>query len=191
MPTGTKNMFRNSAPDNDSLHSPARRKLLRGTALILALVTTKIGAVFARDQANTSDDREQHLRQTLKHLAFRLFPHDGLPTGPYEEIATALISRASTDTTLAEILEAGVAELDAGSPTPWLRRAEAQQLAGIKRLAGSGFFRLMRSTTIEHLYRNGEVWQLIGYQGSSVEFGGYVDRGFDDINWLPGESDQQ
>lgn len=191
MPTGTKNMFRNSAPDSGSLHSPARRRLLRGTALILALVTSRIGAVFAREQANTGDDREQHLRQTLEQLAFRLFPHDGLPDAPYEEIATALINRASTDTTLAKVLEAGVAELDAGSPTPWLGRGEAQQLAGIKRLAGGGFFRLMRSTTIEHLYRNREVWQLVGYQGSSVEYGGYIDRGFDDIDWLPGEGEQQ
>ncbi len=191
MPTGMKNMFLNSAPDNDSLRSPARRKLLRGIALILTLVTTKIGAVFAREQANTGDDREQHLRQTLEQLAFRLFPHDGLPDAPYEEIATALINRASTDTTLAKVLKVGVAELDAGSPTPWLRRGEAQQLAGIKRLADSGFFRLMRSTTIEHLYRNREVWQLVGYEGSSVEYGGYIDRGFDDIDWLPGEGDKQ
>lgn len=131
------------------------------------------------------------MRQTLEQLACRLFPHDGLPDAPYEEIAIALINRASTDTTLAKVLEAGVAELDAGSPTPWLGRGEAQQLAGIKRLAGGGFFRLMRSTTIEHLYRNREVWQLVGYQGSSVEYGGYIDRGFDDIDWLPGEGEQQ
>ena len=49
----------------------------------------------------------------------------------------------------------------------------------------------MRSTTIEHLYRNREVWQLVGYEGSSVEYGGYIDRGFDDIDWLPGEGDKQ
>ncbi len=158
---------------------------------MLAVVTTKIGAVFAGEQTNTGDDPAQHLRQTLRQLAFRLFPHDGLPAAPYEEIATALISRASTDTTLAEILKAGVAELDAGSRTPWLRRGEAQQLAGIRRLLGGGFFRLMRSTTIEHLYRNREVWQLVGYEGSSVEYGGYIDRGFDDIDWLPGKGDQR
>jgi hypothetical protein len=167
------------------LHSPARRKLLRVVALMLALVTTRIRSEIA------VDDPERHLRQTLRQLAFRLFPHDGLPAAPYEEIATALVSRAATDTMLAEMLEAGVAKLDAGSPTPWLERAEAEQLAVIRRLQGGGFFRTMRTTTIEHLYRDKAVWKLVGYEGSSVEYGGYVDRGFDDIDWLPVKSGEQ
>jgi hypothetical protein len=70
-------------------------------------------------------------------------------------------------------------------------RGEAQQTAAIKKIAGGEFFRLVRTTAIEHLYRNKEVWKLLGYEGSSVEFGGYADRGFDDIDWLPGESKAQ
>ena len=35
------------------------------------------------------------------------------------------------------------------------------------------------------LYYLPAVWALLGFEGSSVEFGGYVDRGFDDIDWLP------
>lgn len=157
---------------------------------MLALVTTKIRAVFAEEQVLIAND-SAHLRQTLLQMAFRLFPHDGLPGGSYEEIAIHLVGRASDDAAFAELLEAGVAALDEGSPTRWLERAEAQQLDGIKRVEGSGFFRLMRRTAIEHLYRNRDVWQLLGYQGSSIEFGGYVDRGFDAIDWLPGESEGQ
>lgn len=147
--------------------------------------------MFADEQVISAAESTLHLRQSLSRLAYHLFPHDGLPGGSYEEIATALISRAASDTTLTELLEAGVAELDEGSPTQWLERAEAQQLAGMRRLEGSVFFRLMRRTAIEHLYRNRDVWQLLGYQGSSIEFGGYVDRGFDAIDWLPGESEGQ
>jgi hypothetical protein len=29
------------------------------------------------------------------------------------------------------------------------------------------------------------VWPLFGYEGSSLEYGGYLERGFDDIGWLP------
>jgi len=28
------------------------------------------------------------------------------------------------------------------------------------------------------------VWPKFGYEGSSSERGGYINRGFDDINWL-------
>ncbi len=89
------------------------------------------------------------------------------------------------------MLEAGVDTLDLGSPTPWLRRPGLEQLDGIRRIEGSEFFRLLRTTTIEHLYRDKAVWQILGYEGSSVEFGGYVDRGFDDIDWLLGENDRR
>jgi hypothetical protein len=37
------------------------------------------------------------------------------------------------------------------------------------------------------LYSNPQVWPLFGYQGSSLEYGGYLERGFDDIAWLPKE----
>jgi len=181
-------MFRNLAPDS---HNPARRKLLRSAALVLALVTTSTRGLFARAQADSGAATQEHIAETLGQLARRLFPHDALSVNPYKAIATALISRASTDSKLAELLQGGVARLDDGSSTPWLIQTEARQIAAIKRLEGGDFFRLVRTTAIEHLYRNKEVWKLLGYQGSSVGFGGYVDRGFDDIDWLPGESKAQ
>jgi hypothetical protein len=37
----------------------------------------------------------------------------------------------------------------------------------------------------DRLYALPAVWQAIGYPGSSLEFGGYRNRGYDDIDWLP------
>jgi hypothetical protein len=37
---------------------------------------------------------------------------------------------------------------------------------------------------VRHIFRNRFVWALLGYQGSSIEYGGYLERGFDDIGWL-------
>ena len=34
------------------------------------------------------------------------------------------------------------------------------------------------------LYNQKEVWPLFGYEGESFSQGGYIDRGFDDIDWL-------
>jgi len=181
-------MSRNSVPDG---HNPERRSLLRGAALLLGLVVTGTRGLFARAATKTGATTSAHVEETLVQLARHLFPHDALSGAPYKEVAIALISRASSDDELAATLQDGVSQLDAGSLQPWLLRGEAQQVAAIKQLEGGGFFRLMRTSTIEHLYRNSEVWQMLGYQGSSVEFGGYADRGFDDIDWLPGENKAQ
>jgi hypothetical protein len=29
------------------------------------------------------------------------------------------------------------------------------------------------------------VWAALGYEGSSYDKGGYINRGFNDLNWLP------
>ena len=35
------------------------------------------------------------------------------------------------------------------------------------------------------LYNDPQVWEKLGYEGPSAEQGGYLSRGFDDIDWLP------
>jgi hypothetical protein len=181
-------MSRNLVPES---HDPARRGLLRGAVLILGLVITGTRGLFARVQTENEATTRAHVEDTLARLARHLFPHDALSDAPYKEIAIALTSRALSDDELAATLQDGVSQLDTGNSRLWLMRDEAQQVAAVKQLEGSRFFRLVRTSTIEHLYRNREVWQMLGYQGSSVEFGGYIDRGFDDIDWLPGENKAQ
>ena len=43
----------------------------------------------------------------------------------------------------------------------------------------------MHATCVVALYDDREVWELLGYEGPSFDKGGYVDRGFDDLDWLP------
>ena len=35
------------------------------------------------------------------------------------------------------------------------------------------------------LYNDSEVWDLLGWEGESFSKGGYLTRGFDDLDWLP------
>jgi hypothetical protein len=37
---------------------------------------------------------------------------------------------------------------------------------------------------ITGIYNNPDVWKILGYEGASAHLGGYLKRGFDDINWL-------
>ena len=46
------------------------------------------------------------------------------------------------------------------------------------------FFQTVRSGLVTGLYNNKALWPLFGYEGSSWQKGGYVDRGFADIDWL-------
>lgn len=55
-------------------------------------------------------------------------------------------------------------------------------LQGIEQTA---FFKALRSDLVVSLYNQEELWPKFGYEGSSAEHGGYIKRGFDDINWLP------
>ncbi len=41
------------------------------------------------------------------------------------------------------------------------------------------------ATSSSSLYNQKELWPRFGYEGSSAEHGGYINRGFADIDWLP------
>ena len=55
----------------------------------------------------------------------------------------------------------------------------------IEGLQATPFFNTMRSATLGALYGNETVARDFGFEGSSVEHGGFVNRGFDDLGWLP------
>jgi hypothetical protein len=46
------------------------------------------------------------------------------------------------------------------------------------------FFQTVRSGLVTGLYNQKEIWPIFGYQGESFSQGGYIDRGFNDIDWL-------
>ena len=43
----------------------------------------------------------------------------------------------------------------------------------------------MRSTAVVEVYSDERTWQLVGYEGPSFDKGGYINRGFNDLDWLP------
>ena len=55
----------------------------------------------------------------------------------------------------------------------------------LKRIEGTDFFGFIRRTTVLNLYDDPEVWAALGWEGSSFDKGGYINRGFNDLDWLP------
>jgi hypothetical protein len=121
---------------------------------------------------------------TLVQMARDIYPHDRLADRYYAAAVKAHDSAEGAGT-----IEAGVAALDAlavgqGSPSYVETGWEADRVAMLREIETTPFFQAVRGGLVVGLYNNPEVWPHFGYQGESYSHGGYVERGFDDIDWL-------
>jgi hypothetical protein len=114
-----------------------------------------------------------------------IYPHDSLGDQYYAAVVEALDQDAKANPEAAATLKDGVAELDQAYPVPFAELSEGNQLRVLEAIQDSGFFQSIRSKVIGVLYNNPRVWQAFGYEGASAEEGGYIERGFDDLGWLP------
>ncbi|MEO5833891.1 MAG: hypothetical protein ABJA16_11280 [Nakamurella sp.] len=117
---------------------------------------------------------------TLVRLIRVAYPHPSFPDGPYERTA-----RAVRDADSADLIPAGLDELDAAAGGDFASLDDDAATAAVEKIADGPFFKLVHSTTVVALYDDHEVWELLGYEGAAFDKGGYLDRGFDDLNWLP------
>ena len=115
-------------------------------------------------------------RAQLARMVRAMFPHDRFGDGPYERTADAILEAAGEDVRLGAQLDQGLRDLEAlGGPTPEV----------LERISGTGFFEAVRAKTILTLYNDPEVWRILGWEGESFSQGGYLHRGFADLDWLP------
>ena len=61
---------------------------------------------------------------------------------------------------------------------------ESDRVKLLTAMEETGFFQTIRGGLVTGLYNQKAVWPIFGYEGESFSQGGYIDRGFDDINWL-------
>jgi len=120
---------------------------------------------------------------TIAAAARIMYPHDALPDDVYARVGEELAKTAREDSGAAQTIEDGVYALNCGRPFTELSADE--QLETLKGIEGSAFFELVRSTAVVEVYSDERTWQLIGYEGPSFDKGGYIDRGFNDLDWLP------
>jgi len=124
-----------------------------------------------------------HQADTLRRMAFLLFPYPELGDAPYERVAGALVAGADNVATRA-MLDAGISELDATQAGTWLELDQPSQVAALGAVESGAFFQHVLQTTKVVLFNDPQVWAYLGYGGSSLEFGGYQGRGLNDIDWL-------
>jgi hypothetical protein len=128
---------------------------------------------------------DESTERTLTRLVRAMFPHPGFPDGPYVRSAEAILTAAGDDLRFKAQLIQGLVDLDvaAGGSFAGLDDTAAFELLG--GFSDAAFFQGVRAQVITTLYDDREVWQLLGYEGPSFDKGGYIERGFADLDWLP------
>lgn len=126
---------------------------------------------------------------TLLVLARDIFPHDRISDRYYLQALEPLEAQAAADDTLKALLSEGVAALDRLAKLRF-RKAyaaldkESERVSLLYVIEHGAFFQKVKGHLVTGFYDNKAVWPLFGYEGSSWEKGGYLNRGFDDIDWL-------
>lgn len=180
--------FRRSS---SSLYKLTRRELLgRGLAVTGSLIVGG-GFVAGSDGAWAMETTalSPETMATLIQMARDIYPHDNFHDDRYAAAIKSHDDRAAGDAEYKSMLENGVAALDTaaqknGAPNYLATGWETDRVAILKSMESEPFFQTIRGGLVVGLYNQPEVWALLGYEGSSHEKGGYLNRGFDDINWL-------
>ena len=125
---------------------------------------------------------DAHAQATLTAMARALYPHDFLDDAPYRRVVDIVAGEGGA--AQRTLLVDGVAALDAVPERPFVALSEKEKVTALYAVEGSEFFEVVRAATARHLYDNRELWPRFGYEGASSHLGGYVQRGFDDIDWI-------
>jgi len=127
--------------------------------------------------------------RTLIQMARDIYPHDRFSDKIYAEAMKGYDGAAGKDANTKKLLEEGVVTLDTMSKAQhgvgyadvgW----ESDRVAILRQIEDGEFFQKIRGGLVTGIYNRKDVWAKLGYEGPSFEKGGYLERGFDDINWL-------
>ncbi len=171
-------------------HDPrglTRRQLLsQSFAAAGALAITGAGFIAAPNAAWAMEViaiTPEHMAALLQ-MARDIYPHDQVP----DKFYAVGVKGYDSEENKAFVAE-GVAALDAAAQAAghasyvavgW----EEDRVKLLQSMETTPFFQTIRSGLVTGLYNQKEIWPIFGYQGESFSQGGYIERGFNDIDWL-------
>lgn len=114
-----------------------------------------------------------------------LYPHDTLPLSVYRRVVLRFDGVAAGAGKVAGMFTGFCEKLHGAWPVAFPDLAETYRVQVLKSMEGATEFTFVQRLAVRFLYDDVEVWAAFGYQGASVHLGGYVTRGFNDLDWLP------
>ena len=140
-----------------------------------------VAAKSARGAMKSLSDGEA---ASLLQLVRTIYPHAQLDDKPYWKVVEGIDGDMAGSADLARDIKEGLAKLDQASNGKFSGLGAADQAHMAESIASTDFFGTVKGKALGLLYNNKEVWPAFGFQGSSWEQGGYLKRGFDDLDWL-------
>lgn len=121
---------------------------------------------------------------TLVQMARDIYPHDRISD---EHYVIAVKGYDTKDN--AEGIESGIYKLNAmarleGHDSYLSAGWERDRVDILRAMENDPFFQQIRGGLVTGLYNQKAVWPVFGYEGESFSKGGYLEHGFNDINWL-------
>lgn len=169
-----------------------RRTFLQGaaTAVPAVAVATSAGLSIEDAWAEGATTLAPATMKTLVKVARDIYPHDFLVDSYYITAVKPWDGKVAKDPATKTMINDGVSRLDQDArdrhkvpyaEVPW----EADRIVLLQGIEQTDFFKKMRGDLVVSLYNQKDLWPKFGYEGSSAEHGGYIKRGFADIDWLP------
>ncbi len=170
-----------------------RRGFLRGAASVVPATALAVGALGISAEAAWAREAtalQPRTLATLVRMSRDIYPHDQVPDVHYVKACQPFDKAAAGGAPARDLFEQGVSRLDADAHDHHKLAyldvpEEADRVALLHGIEATPFFNKVRSGLVVSLYNQPEIWHRFGYEGSSAEYGGYIARGFNDIDWLP------
>lgn len=165
----------------------SRRRFLITTAMAGITSGALLGSSGQAFAAAVGEDQAAALLQVVQDI----YPHpEFLPLSAYQNVLKGVLTEAETEAETATLLTDGLKDLNARAvDLHGVTYAEIDEYdkreALLRIIENDGFFQKLRWATWAGIYINKDLWPRFGYEGSSWEEGGYIERGFSDATWLP------
>lgn len=163
-----------------------RRALLSRAFASGALAVVGTGFIAAKDAAwalevtHITPDEMAALLQ----MARDIYPHDHVADQYYAVAVKGYDAEDKKQMVAEGVAALNAAAVAAGHSSYAAIGWEEDRVKILQAMQDTAFFQTVRGGLVTGLYNQKEVWPLFGYEGESFSMGGYIERGFNDINWL-------
>ena len=169
----------------------SRRDLLKKSVAVSASLVVGSGFLASSNAAWAMEVKAltPDTMATLVQMARDIYPHDRFGDELYAAAVKSHDAKSADDPEYERMINVGTTVLNKlanqqGHDTYISIGWEADRLKILKSMQNNDFFQTIRGGLVVGLYNQQEVWNKLGYEGASFDKGGYINRGFDDINWL-------